>query len=259
MKTISNFPLRLNTLPTIYHCERGWHWSPPPLGDYDFWYVLDGIGELTLGREIIPLKAGVCLVFRPGDEPCATQDPARRLVVFAAHFDTGKSAPMPARLHSVRDTPFLNALAYHCAAAGRRGGTLGAEQSCLHLRQMLLLLLQENSEPSPSPIDLAMRGIITAIEREPGRRWSVDSLAHQAHLSRSQFTRRFTSITGLPPNRFLVIARMARARQLIEETTMTLSQIADALHYRDIYFFSRQFKQFSGIPPGNLRKGRPLK
>ena len=256
MKTISNFPLRLNTLPTIYHCERGWHWSPPPLRDCDFWYVLDGAGELVLAKEIIPLKAGVCIVFRPGDRPRATQDQARRLVVFAAHFDLpGKNAPKPARLHQVRDTPFLNTLAYHCAAAGRRGGTLGAEQSALHLRQMLLLLLQENSEQPPSPVDLAMRGVITAIEREPGRRWSVDSLARQARLSRSQFTRRFTSITGLPPNRFLVIARMARARQLIEETTMTLSQIADALHYPDVYFFSRQVKQFSGMPPGNLRKG----
>ncbi|MGB8355478.1 MAG: AraC family transcriptional regulator [Chthoniobacteraceae bacterium] len=254
MKSISDFPLRLNTLPTIYHCERGWHWSPPPLRDYDFWYVLDGTGELSLAKETIPLKAGVCLVFRPGDQPRATQDPARRLVVFAAHFDLGKNVPKPARLHRVRDTPFLNALAHHCAATARRGETLGAEQSLLHLRQMLLLLLQESSEPPPSPIDLAMRGIITAIEREPGRRWSVDALARQAHLSRSQFTRRFTSITGLPPNRFLVIARMARARQLIEETTMTLSQIADALHYRDIYFFSRQFKQFTGTPPGDLRK-----
>jgi len=255
MKNISDFPLRLNSLPTIYHCERGWRWSPPPLRDYDFWYVLDGAGELALANETISLKAGVCLVFRPGDKPRATQDPVRRLVVFAAHFDIGKNAPLPARLNRVRDTPFLNALAYHCAAAGHRGGTLCTEQSNLHLRQMLLLLLQENSEPAPSPVDLAMREVIDSIEREPGRRWSVDTLARQAHLSRSQFTRRFTSITGLPPNRFLVIVRMARARQLIEETTMTLSQIADALHYRDVYFFSRQFKQFSGMPPGNLRKG----
>ena len=258
MIKIGDFPLSLNGAPTIHHCERGWNWAPAPLPDHDLWYVMNGEGKLALGREAIPLSAGVCLVFRPGDSPRATQDPGRRLVVFAAHFAAKKSAGLPARLHRVRDTPFLNTLAQHCAAAARRGDALGAEQSRLHLRQMLLHLLQESVEPPPSPVDLALHGIVRAIEREPGRRWSVDTLARQAHLSRSQFTRRFTLFTGMPPNRFLVTARMGRARQLIAETDMTLSEIAYALDYRDVYFFSRQFKQFAGVAPSGLRAGRAM-
>jgi len=253
MKKPGDFPLRINSVPTVYRCERGWNWFPPPLEDYDFWYVMEGEGEMKLGRETIALRAGVCLVIRPGDSPRATQDPGRRLTVFAAHFDAEENAGLPGRLHRVRDTPFLDALAHHCAAAARRGGALGAEQSRLHLRQMLLHLLQESAEPPPTPVDRALQEIVRAIEREPGRRWDVGPLARRAHLSRSQFTRRFTLFTGMPPNRFVVTARMTRARQLVMETDMSVSQIADALDYRDVYFFSRQFKQVAGVAPSRLR------
>ncbi len=40
-----------------------------------------------------------------------------------------------------------------------------------------------------------------------------------------------------------------RARQLISETEMKLSQIAEVLGHGDVYFFSRQYKQIFGKPP----------
>ena len=36
---------------------------------------------------------------------------------------------------------------------------------------------------------------------------------------------------------------------------MTVSQVADALGYSDVYFFSRQFKRFVGVSPTAFRHG----
>jgi len=47
---------------------------------------------------------------------------------------------------------------------------------------------------------------------------------------------------------------LAHAAQLIQETEMPLAQIADDLGYRDLYFFSRQFKRYRGVPPSHLRR-----
>ncbi len=94
---------------------------------------------------------------------------------------------------------------------------------------------------------------MAAIGSDPGNHWSVANLAKMACLSRSQFTRRFISATGVSPVRYQIHARLNRARQMISESDMTLSQIADALRYPDVYFFSRQFKHYVGFPPSALR------
>lgn len=89
--------IRLTSLPRLYRCEPGWRWSPPPLPDYDLWYVLDGVGALTLESRIFSLTAGSSFLLPPGSRPNGAQDPARRLFVFAVHFELldARGAPLP--------------------------------------------------------------------------------------------------------------------------------------------------------------------
>ena len=41
-------------------------------------------------------------------------------------------------------------------------------------------------------------------------------------------------------------SRIERAQHLLMHTGMNVTEVADALGYRDIFFFSRQFKQYTG-------------
>jgi AraC family transcriptional regulator of arabinose operon len=257
------FEVRLNTRPTYWHCEPGWEWRARPLADYLLWYVMDGIGLMRMDGQAWSLRAGSSFVFQPGAQPHGTQDPERRLVVFGMHFDlldgsgqwdaeTGAVLPTPG--HIVREGAFFAMLAQHCDASFRRGDTLGELQSRLYLQAMLLHLLDEALRPAPSAIDLALDEIVRSIQRNPGQRWSVDELARQAHLSRAQFGRRFRAATGMAPARFMIQARLDRARQLMQETNMTLGQIAIALGYDDVAFFSRQYRRYAGSPPSALRR-----
>jgi transcriptional regulator GlxA family with amidase domain len=102
-------------------------------------------------------------------------------------------------------------------------------------------------------VDAVLSRISQDIRRDPGRRWSVAELAERAALSRAQFTRRFTAHTGLPPARYMINARVDRARQLLADTTMSVTRIAAALGYPDVASFSRQYRQVTGSPPGRAR------
>ena len=257
------FAVRLNTRPTYWHCEPGWEWRARPLADHLLWYVLDGIGLMRLGGHAWELRAGSSFVFQPGAQPHGTQAPQRRLVVFGMHFDlrdadrpasAGTGDLLPTLGHIVREGAFFAMLAQHCDASFRRGDALGQLQSQLYLQAMLLHLLDEALRPAPSATDLALDEIVRAIQRNPGLRWSVDKLAQQAHLSRAQFSRRFRAVTGTAPARFMIQARLDRASQLMHETDMTLGQIALALGYDDLAFFSRQYRRYVGSPPSALRR-----
>lgn len=145
-------------------------------------------------------------------------------------------------------------LAHQCDTCWRRGDALGQQQCSLYVRALLLQIWEEVLHPAPSAVDLAITGIVRQIQMEPGKHWSVDELAQQAHLSHAQFGRRFRAATGLSPMRFIVQVRLDRARQLVQETSMTLGQIAAVLGYDDLSFFSRQYKAYAGYAPSSLRR-----
>lgn len=221
--------------------------------DHDLWYVLDGVGTVEWDGEAHPASAHRCFVFVPGAQIRAWQDPERRLRVFAVHFD-GWEGGVAVRGTTVQDAAFFGALARRCEAS-HRASTPASQRQCTALvEQMLLHLCAESEQSVPTVVDSRISGVVERIQEEPGRRWPVTELAKQAGLSRSQFTRRFTAMTGLAPESFLIQARVDRARQLLRETDMTVSQIADALGYRDVYFFSRQFSQVTGGPPTGYRR-----
>ena len=82
------------------------------------------------------------------------------------------------------------------------------------------------------------------------------ALAARAGISPSTLRRRFRQATGLTPHRYLIAQRCAAARRLLQETDWPLHRIAEELAYRDVYFFSRQFHQVTGLTPGRFRERR---
>lgn len=253
--------IRINSAPRVYRCEAAWNWAPPPLADHDLWCVISGHGTLAVRGETHSLAPGCCFVLRPGDRPRGLQDAHDRLTVFFAHFDVldgaGDIAPplhIPV-LKAARDSAFLVSSAHRIERLWQRGDELARFQSARLLELLIWQIWDETQFPA-APANKAFEALTSAIRGEPGRNWSLDEMAREVHLSRAQFTRRFRVMFGTSPTRFVIEARLERARPLLIETEMTLEQIAHALGYGDVYFFARQFKQFTGQTPGAVRRSK---
>lgn len=96
---------------------------------------------------------------------------------------------------------------------------------------------------------------LAAIHRDPGRPWSVETLAELAASSRSMFSERFTSIIGMSPGRYLVRWRMHMAQSWLRVDRLTVAEVASRLGYESEAAFSRAFKRVVGVPPSMLRRG----
>ena len=79
-------------------------------------------------------------------------------------------------------------------------------------------------------------------------------LAAMAGLSPSGLRRQFKSATGVSPHAYALQCRVGAARRLLAEGSLPIKEIAERLGYRDAYFFSRQFRQWSGMPPAAFRR-----
>jgi len=94
---------------------------------------------------------------------------------------------------------------------------------------------------------------LAAIHREPEKDWTVDALAREVGMSRSGFSARFTNLVGESAKRYLTQWRMQLARVQLQETSDSLSILADRLGYQSEAAFCRAFKRVFGVPPGSFR------
>ncbi|GIJ45912.1 AraC family transcriptional regulator [Virgisporangium aliadipatigenens] len=101
--------------------------------------------------------------------------------------------------------------------------------------------------------DPAITAILRSVHDDPHAGWTVQALSRAAGLSRSAFTRRFTTATGRTPASYLLGERLERAARLLRETDAPLSSIAREAGYSTEFAFAGAFRREYGIAPGRFR------
>jgi AraC-like DNA-binding protein len=96
---------------------------------------------------------------------------------------------------------------------------------------------------------------IVGMHMEPGRNWTVETLASEAGISRSVFAQRFLKATGVAPLRYLTILRMRLAVHSLGFERQAVNVVATQLGYGSLAAFSRAFKRTVGTAPGAVRAG----
>ncbi|MFD9885024.1 AraC family transcriptional regulator [Streptomyces alboflavus] len=94
---------------------------------------------------------------------------------------------------------------------------------------------------------------LRAMHDEPGRAWTVASLAGCAQVSRAAFARNFADLVGVPPMAYLTEWRMALAADLLAEPGATVAAVAARVGYADGFGFSDAFKRIRGVTPSGYR------
>jgi AraC-like DNA-binding protein len=97
--------------------------------------------------------------------------------------------------------------------------------------------------------DKQMRAAINAMHELPGRRWTLQSLAEQAAMSRTTFALKFKEMVGLSPMDYLTRWRMALAAEKLIKSRDTVSSIGLALGYESEKSFSTAFKRIMKCSP----------
>jgi len=95
---------------------------------------------------------------------------------------------------------------------------------------------------------------LAAFHRSPERAWDVTALAVEAHLSRSQFSERFTASLGVAPAHYVASWRMHLATRWLASERLSVGEVASRLGYDSEPSFSRAFKRIVGRSPGGLRR-----
>jgi transcriptional regulator GlxA family with amidase domain len=83
--------------------------------------------------------------------------------------------------------------------------------------------------------------------------WPIERLARVSRVSQAHFARSFRDAFGLPPHRYLLTRRIERAKALLRDTELSITDIAFQTGWKSLGTFGRIFRDITSASPGQLR------
>ena len=140
----------------------------------------------------------------------------------------------------------------------RPGGVLVTQQLAhMMLVQALRLHLESGGSVGwmSALSDRQLSSAMNAMHEKPAHRWTLQTLAERAGMSRTIFTLRFKKTVGSSPMEYLTRWRMLLAGDRLQHTADAVSEIALSLGYESESAFSKAFKRVMGCSPRQYARG----
>jgi AraC family transcriptional regulator, arabinose operon regulatory protein len=125
-----------------------------------------------------------------------------------------------------------------------------------HLRGLLAVLFSRVLRDSTTRVlggavlnQAQRQHLVQYVRTQTSARPTPRDLAVELHLSADYFSRAFRRTFSVSPRRWLLNERIRLAAMLLAKPGLSVSEVAYQFGYRDVYLFSRQFKQVFGLSP----------
>jgi len=114
--------------------------------------------------------------------------------------------------------------------------------------------LQDLAAAPETSLPDIVKNTLDLIEARLHEPLSVGALAEEASISHNQLTRLFRASTGKTVIETICDRRMARARHLLERSTMPIKEIASLVGIEDLQLFNKTVRRSFGLSPTSLRR-----
>lgn len=96
---------------------------------------------------------------------------------------------------------------------------------------------------------LPVSQLLQYINQNFNRIISLDDLTHFAHVSKTTLIDIFKEMYGATPIKYINNLRMKKAKELLANSDMSISEISELVGFQSIHYFSRNFKEREGCAP----------
>ncbi len=103
-------------------------------------------------------------------------------------------------------------------------------------------------------VDRRLRRALEFMHDNCGRELSLSEIAAAAYLSEFHFARLFKKITGTTPHAYLASLRIEKARRLLAETDLAISEVGARVGYTSQSHFTKIFREATGLTPRAFRE-----
>ena len=259
--------------------------------EYVFIYIKAGKGIYVVeGREYV-IQAGDMVLMAPYMLHIVRSEPGQEMIECVIHFDLfydpsrqGNVSDIPEMNFSrfaadrenpetlLADVPLSRTAVPESVQAGvyrqyeelRRSFMEEKQGTIRQLREraaMLEILAYYLDQPAGTDSGSAERmhnwrnieRALTYIHEHYSRPVTLDEVSRQARISKTYFCSLFRQYTGIPVHRYINELRVYKAKHMMENSELSLTEIADAAGLGDIHAFSKTFRKYERISPSEYR------
>lgn len=246
------------------HCWNDWR-DLDYIPDYNkLYYICDGEGWLKIGgREYFP-QPGQLFIMPQGVKQSYSAISPHPFTKYWCHF-TAKVGEQNL-FDMVQLPPFLDApnsqvlkKLFESLITNSQSSNITA---VLKTKAVLLEILAFYMDNTPldqiymsdsTPID-RLRHVVHYIETHLGENITVEQLANLAHFHPNYFIRLFKTHLGSSPLHYINRLKLEKAKLLMQSTSMNATEIASTVGFHDLFYFSNQFKKYTGFSPSEYKK-----
>lgn len=236
--------------------------------DHLLLYCVQGEGELVVNAEKTLLRAGMLAVLPAGVAHAYRAHEKQPWSLYWVHF-TGAAArsflapflapfpekppqawavltpgAAPAVLADWRALLEMRSPGYEPAAL---------QLAAARLRQLLLHLAWLSRQGSGPRSRLDVAALQQFMQSRLAQPLTLEQLAQEAGMEKFHFAKTFKRLTGQSPLQHFLHLRMARACEWLDAGEESVGAVALRLGYSDAPYFSRQFRQVTGLAPSAYR------
>ncbi|MCI7691358.1 MAG: AraC family transcriptional regulator [Oscillospiraceae bacterium] len=234
--------------------------------DYQLLYIAAGQGHFFVNGQERVVSAGNIIVYLPGQPQEYVYFKDDKTDVYWVHF-TGNDVERIIDYYNIRLSENIIYIGTSPDYQWLFGQIIQEMQLCRPRFEELISLLLRNifilisrnliganraDNSLENEVELAMHYFRENYRSEV----NVEDYALSRGMSASNFYRVFKQISGSTPLQFILKLRLSNAQNLLENSNLTIAEIASAVGYENPLYFSRLFHKHIGVSPFEYRKMR---
>ena len=120
---------------------------------------------------------------------------------------------------------------------------------CISLLYKILAQMQKQNYIPENQYDAIKPAISYIEENFLKEKISIPALCEKCKISETYLKKLFIKKFGVPPVKYIIQMKINFAEDLLRSKLYSVSQVAELCGYENLYYFSRQFKEYRGISP----------
>ncbi len=253
---------------------------------HDFWelvYVDKNQVQCTANGEAITLSQGQVLFHKPNEAHSLSAKGEKPTSVFVISFDclseamrffTQKKLNLNKRqMQYIKEIIYVAQRTFDTTYTSNTKNMpllpspiLGGEQIIKNSLEMLLIDIMRSLTETEEGNDVFLQesvindklteDIVEILKSSVCKKLSVDDIAKSTNYSKAYIFRQFKKATGKGIMEYFTDLKIAEAKKLLKENTLSIREISDKLDFDTPNYFSKVFKKATGKTPINYRKER---
>ena len=141
--------------------------------------------------------------------------------------------------------------------------SLLSQSNRYHLLSALLIELGRVIESEPraelhaSDSELRVAQYLESLKLCCGEEWTLDSMAQSCGVQRTRFSNLVRKLTGFTPMNHLMRVRIDRARDMLRDPQIAITEIAMSCGFSSSQYFANVFRKCVGLSPSEYREHFP--